>query len=89
MRVAITTIGKDKPGIIARISGELAACNANILDITQTIMQDLFTMTMLVDTANISCSFEALRKQIQAAGDDLQMVINVYHEDVFRSMHRI
>ena len=58
MRAVITVVGNDKPGIIAAVSGALAEKKVNILDISQTIMQDVFTMIMLVDSGEMTISFK-------------------------------
>jgi ACT domain-containing protein len=89
MRAVITVVGKDRTGIIARISGYLAEQKINILDISQTIMQDLFTMIMLVDTQNAKIRTEQLGKDLGEIGCELSLTINMQHEDLFSSMHRI
>jgi ACT domain-containing protein len=65
MRAVITVIGKDKVGIIAGISNTLAVSNVNILDISQTTMQDVFTMIMLVDISNMTISFTKLSEELE------------------------
>jgi len=65
MRAVITVIGKDKIGIIAGISNILADCNVNILDISQTIMQDVFTMVMLVDISKLCVQFAELADRLE------------------------
>ena len=89
MRAVITVIGTDRVGIIAGVSAILADANVNILDITQTTMQGLFTMIMLVDISKSAVSFEKLSEKLSAKGDDLDLKIRVQHEDIFKSMHRI
>lgn len=89
MRAVITVIGKDKVGIIAGVSAILADCNVNILDITQTIMQDVFTMITLVDISNCNIPFNDLSERLEKKGADLKMKIQIQHEDIFNSMHRI
>lgn len=89
MKAVVTVVGKDRTGIIARVSGYLAEKEINILDISQTIMQDLFTMIMLVDTAASDITAEALSDDLKAIGTDLGTEINVQHEGLFSSMHRI
>ncbi len=89
MRAVITVVGNDKPGIIAAVSGALAEKNVNILDISQTIMQDVFTMFMLVETGAMDISFKQLRNLLTELGTQIEMSINMQHEDVFQSMHRI
>jgi ACT domain-containing protein len=89
MRAVITVIGTDRVGIIAGVSTILAESNVNILDITQTIMQGLFTMIMLVDISKAKISFEQLSSRLSAKGDELGLKIRVQHEDIFKSMHEI
>ena len=87
MRAIITVVGEDKVGIIAAVSGLLAEKSVNILDISQTIMQDMFTMIMLVDTGACACS--ELSEQHNAIGEILGLDIRLQHDDLFKSMHRI
>ena len=89
MRAVVTVIGVDKTGIIAKTSGLLANNDINILDITQTILQDLFTMVMLVDINKSKIGFGELSKQLEELGAELGVEIRVQHEDIFKSMHRI
>lgn len=89
MRAIVTVIGVDKTGIIAKTSGLLANNDINILDITQTILQDLFTMVMLVDIDKSKIGFGELSKQLEELGVELGVEIRVQHEDIFKSMHRI
>lgn len=89
MRAVITVIGKDKVGIIAGVSTILAEYNVNILDISQTIMQDMFTMITLVDISNMNVGFSQLADQLGEKGKELGVSIKVQHEDIFNSMHRI
>jgi ACT domain-containing protein len=89
MRAVITVIGTDKVGIIACVSTILAQANVNILDITQTTMQGLFTMIMLVDVGKSSLDFEKLSETLAAKGDDMGLKIRIQHEDIFKSMHRV
>ncbi len=89
MRAVITVIGTDKVGIIAGVSSILSESNVNILDITQTTMQELFTMIMLVDTSKANINFEALAGKLDARGEELGLKIRIQHEDIFKSMHEI
>jgi len=89
MRAIITVIGQDRIGIIARVTGILAQCRVNVLDISQTILQEFFTMTMLTDLAAMEISLEELSAKLKEAGDEMGLSIRVQHEDLFRSMHRI
>ncbi|TYQ13229.1 UNVERIFIED_CONTAM: ACT domain-containing protein [Acetivibrio alkalicellulosi] len=89
MRAVITVIGKDKVGIIAGISNTLADSNVNILDISQTTMQDVFTMIMLVDITNMDVPFETLSEELEKIGLSMQLSVKIQHEDIFNTMHRI
>jgi ACT domain-containing protein len=89
MRGIITVIGTDRVGIIAGVSAILADANVNILDITQTTMQGLFTMIMLVDISKSNISFEELSQKLDNKGEELGLKIKIQHEDLFKSMHRI
>ena len=87
MRAIITVIGKDTVGIIAKISNLLFENNINILDISQTIMQDMFTMIMLVDMQgkNVSDIADGIKK----IEEEMNLSIHVQHEDIFNLMHRV
>jgi ACT domain-containing protein len=89
MKAVITVIGKDTVGILAKVSGLCAADNVNVMDVTQTIMQDLFAMTMLTDISRLATDFGAFSDKLKALGEDLNLQIHVMHEDIFNSMHRI
>ena len=89
MRAVITVIGKDRVGIIAAVSNILADRSVNILDISQTIMQDMFTMIMLVDISGMSIIFSELSDKLEEKGRELGLSIRIQHEDIFNSMHRI
>lgn len=89
MRAVITVVGRDKAGIIAAVSAALAERGVNILDISQTILQGNFTMMMLTDCSSMSISIEQLRSDLDALGGEIELMITVQHEDVFRSMHRV
>lgn len=89
MRAIVTVMGVDKTGIIAKTSALLAENNINILDITQTILQDLFTMVMLVDMENSKENVEEISAQLDKLGEELGLEMRIQHEDIFKSMHRI
>lgn len=88
-RVVVTVVGKDKKGIIAAVSGALAEWEVNILDISQTILQEFFTMIMVVDLAEATVSFSQLREQLGVLGQKYGVVISCQHEEIFQYMHRI
>lgn len=89
MRAVVTVMGEDKTGIIAKTSTLLAEKNVNILDITQTILEGIFTMIMMVDIDNCSVSFDELVSALENLGKDIGVEIRVQHTDIFNSMHRI
>ncbi len=89
MKAIVTVIGNDKVGIIAKVSTALFNCNANILDINQTVMQEYFTMVMLVDIENCSVPFETLSARLGAVGEELGLSVRIQREDIFAAMHRI
>ncbi len=89
MRAVVSVMGCDKPGIIAKTTTLLAENQVNILDITQTILQDIFTMVMLVDLQNCKLEFAELAARLDALGKELEVEIRMQHEEIFHSMHRI
>ncbi|RAK07215.1 ACT domain-containing protein [Halanaerobium saccharolyticum] len=89
MRAIISVIGVDQRGIIAEVSTLLADEKVNILDINQTILNEYFTMTMLVDLEGLEIPLEDLKKELKEKGEKLGVSIKLQHEDIFRSMHRI
>ena len=89
MKSIITVIGKDKSGIIAKVSTKLAENDINIEDISQTIMQSYFTMVMLVEITNSKIGFTALVDEMKTLGAEIGVDIYVQHEDVFNNMHKI
>lgn len=88
-RIVVTVVGKDKVGIIAEVANVLADLNANILDISQTILQDFFTMIMIVDIGQSNVEFNVLKEQLSTKGEEIGVKISAQHEDVFQFMHRI
>jgi ACT domain-containing protein len=88
-RVIITVLGKDQLGIIAWVSGRLAEQNVNILDISQTILQEFFTMIMIVDLATSTLEVAELAAALSREGRQRGLQVSVQHEDVFAYMHRI
>ncbi|MFW6006349.1 MAG: ACT domain-containing protein [Bacillota bacterium] len=89
MRAIITVVGADKVGIIAGISGVLAEANVNILDISQTTLQEYFTMMMMVDLSEKNVSLKELKKELKSKGKSLGVSVKLQHEDIFQAMHRI
>jgi len=89
MKAIVTVIGKDQVGIIARVCQLLAGCGVNILDISQTVMQEYFTMIMLVDTEGCSEPFAELAQRLREEGERGGLDIRMQREDIFNAMHRI
>ena len=89
MRAVITVVGKDTVGILAKVSALCAEKGANIIDVTQTVMQDLFCMIMLCETGEMTSSFSSFVDDAEKLGEDNHLKIHVMHEDIFNTMHRI
>ena len=89
MKAFITVIGKDKIGIIHGVTAALKDHQVNVLDITQTLLQEYFTMIMFVDLESMTIDFKELKEKLEEAGQNLGMSIRIQHEDIFHSMHTI
>ena len=89
MKAVITVLGKDMVGILAKVSTVCANRGVNVLEVTQSIMQDMFAMIMMVDVSKATVDFSQLSDELVALGESLQLKIHVMHEDIFNSMHRI
>lgn len=89
MRAVITVIGKDMVGILARVSTICANHGVNVIEVTQSVMQDLFAMIMMVDISKSTVPFDELSDKLTELGQELNLTIHVMHEDIFNSMHRI
>ena len=89
MRAIVTVIGKDRVGIIADVCALLAQNKVNVLDISQTVMQDYFTMIMMVDAAETELPFADLVRLLEEEGKVLNLTIHAQREDIFNAMHRI
>lgn len=89
MKAVITVIGHDMVGILAKVSAICAQHNVNVVEVTQSVMQDLFAMIMLTDISGMTQDFSALVDQMERLGKELGLSIHVMHEDIFNSMHRI
>lgn len=87
MKAVITVIGKDMVGILAKVATTCADANANVIEVTQSVLQEYFAMVMLIDITSMNAGLTdltaALEKNVQG------MKIHVMHEDIFNSMHRI
>ena len=89
MKAIITVVGQDTVGILAKVSAVCSENNANIIDVTQSVLKDYFTMVMLVDISDLFSDFSGLQNALYALGDSIGMKIHVMHEDIFNSMHHI
>ncbi len=89
MKAIVTVIGEDKPGIIAKVSTALAENQVNIEDISQTLMQNKFTMLMLCDLSKSLLSLNQLKECLVKLGEQIGVSIHVQHEDIFNAMHKI
>ena len=89
MRAIISVVGKDTVGILARVSSLCASCQVNVVDVTQTILQDMFVMIMMIDIREINVDFKDFVDHMGQFGEDNQLKIHVMHEDIFNSMHKI
>ena len=85
----ISVIGKDRVGIIAGVSALLSEKNININDISQTILDDIFTMIMLVDLKDNDIENSDIAEKLNALGEKLGVTITIQHTDLFNRMHRI
>ena len=89
MRGIITVIGKDKVGILAQISGICAEYGVNVVEVTQSILQDMFCMIMLIEIEKANIPFTEFAEKTKKIGEEQSLILHVMHEDVFNSMHRI
>ena len=97
MRCVLSVLGKDRPGIVAAmantlgaaVAGALSECNGNIVDISQTILGDIFSMTMIVAIADDSDVFNSLQENLKTTGEDLGVQTVLQREDVFQYMYKI
>ncbi len=88
-RTIITVVGKDTVGIIAKVCTYLAENNVNILDISQTIVQEYFNMMMIVDMSKLSKPFEVAVSELAELGKELGVQVKCQREEIFDKMHRI
>lgn len=85
----ISVIGRDQVGIIAKVTAILAEVNVNVSDISQTILQDVFAMIMLVDLSGLTVDFETLSQRLRTLGTSMHLEIQIQHKDIFNAMQRI
>ena len=89
MQAVISVVGKDKVGILKDVATKCAEHNVNIIDVSQTVLRDMFTMIMLVDISKINIKFGDFSEEMETYGKNIGMEIRAMHEDIFNSMHRI
>ena len=88
-KIIITVVGKDTVGIISKVCTYLSEHKVNILDISQTIVQDYFNMMMVVDASGSDVDFDALSEALDSIGQDIGVNIRAQREEIFDSMHRV
>ena len=89
MRAVITVIGRDTVGILARVSTACAENRINVIEVTQSVLQDMFVMIMMVDISSSTIPFTDFTGIIEDIGSEMSLSARVMHEDIFNSMHRI
>ena len=89
MRAVITVIGRDKIGILSEFSGVCAANGVNVLEVSQSVLQDLFAMTMLVDVTALTVDFTRFGDLLKEAGRELRMEVHLIREDLFEAMYQV
>lgn len=89
MRAVITVIGKDMVGILAKVSAVCADHGINVLEVTQSILQDMFAMIMMVDIAGSDIPFPQFADELAEIGHSMNLSVHTMHEDIFNSMHKI
>ena len=88
-KAVITVTGKDSVGIIAKVAAACATCDANIVDISQSVLQDYFAMVMLADVDHLNVDFAVFVERMKKLGQESGLDIHTMHEDIFNAMHRI
>ena len=89
MKAIMTVTAQDRVGILAGVCSLLADMGVNILDLNQTVMQGIFTMTLLVDTGTSSHSFDEIRTALTSRGEKESLSIRIQRADIFEAMHRV
>ena len=88
-KAVISVLGADRKGIIASVTRILFENDANILDISQTIVSGLFSMILIADITSERCSFDAVKGQLDALGQELGVQIRIQRSEIFEAMHQI
>ena len=89
MKAVVTVVGRDAVGILAKVSAVCAEHNANILDVSQAVLSEMFSMVMVLEISDLTKDFSALQDDLGALGERIGMKIHTMHEDIFNAMHRI
>jgi ACT domain-containing protein len=89
MKAIITVLSTDREGIIAQVSGKLYEHGINILDISQTVLSNYFTMVMLVELSKMKVSFKEMTGLLEKMGEELGMEIRMQRSEIFDAMHRV
>ena len=89
MRAVISVIGKDTVGILAAVSTKCSEFNINVIEVTQSVLQDMFVMVMMADISAINCDFAKFVDEMTALGNEKNLSIRAMHEDIFNAMHNI
>ena len=89
MRAVVSVIGKDTVGILAKTTAVCAEHRINVVDVTQSVLQDLFAMIMLIDVTDSDIPLTDLTDRFEALGREMGLSIHVMHEDVFNAMHTV
>ena len=88
-KIVISVIGKDCVGILAKVSDACAKADVNIVEVTQSVLQDMFAMVMLTDVEGLNCHFSEFCDKMSAVGEELSVEVRVMREEIFNSMHRV
>ncbi|MBR5367553.1 MAG: ACT domain-containing protein [Clostridia bacterium] len=89
MKAVVTVVGRDAVGIFAKVSAVCAEHNANILDVSQAVLSEMFSMVMVLEISDLTKDFSALQDDLGALGERIGMKIHTMHEDIFNAMHHI
>ncbi|MFY9199214.1 MAG: ACT domain-containing protein [Acutalibacteraceae bacterium] len=89
MRSVITVVGKDMVGILSKVSTLCAENKVNVIEVSQTILQDMFCMIMLVDLSECNLKFGDFSDKLSKIGNEMNLSVHTMHEDIFNSMHKI
>jgi ACT domain protein len=86
-KAVVTVVGKDAVGILAKVSNACAEANANVIDVSQSVLTEIFCMIMVIDISELSIPLDELKNNIESEAPG--MTIHVMHENIFNAMHRI